>query len=227
MDATPARQPRRFAQRDWLFPQVKLEITPMFDRGIDAARWLAAARDGSKEALGRMLADCQAYLLLIAGRELDPALRAKGGASDLVQETLLEACRDFDGFQGDSEEKLLAWLRQLLLHNLADLRRRYHETDKRGAARKSALASTGSSADQLLQVSDGDSSPSALAIKREQSEALYCAIDRLPVDYQQVILWRYQEELPFEEIGRLMNRTANAVEKLWLRAIRLLRQELE
>jgi hypothetical protein len=56
-----------------------LETTPMFDRGINAARWLAAARAGSKEALGQMLADCRAYLLLIAGQELEPDLRAKAG----------------------------------------------------------------------------------------------------------------------------------------------------
>jgi hypothetical protein len=43
-----------------------LETTAMSDRGNDAARWLAAARAGSKEALGQMLADGQAYLLLIA-----------------------------------------------------------------------------------------------------------------------------------------------------------------
>ena len=53
------------------------------------------------------------------------------------------------------------------------------------------------------------------------------ALERLPADYRQVIFYRYQDELPFEEIGRRMNRTANAVEKLWLRAIERLRHELE
>jgi len=203
-----------------------LETMSMSDRGNDAARWFSAARAGSKEALGRMLADCQGYLLLIAGRELDPELRAKGGASDLVQETLLEACRDFDAFQGDTEEKLLAWLRKLLLHNLADFRRRYRGTDKRGAGGESAPAA-GSSADPLRQVSADAPSPSELTVGQEQHEDLERALDRLPADYRQVVLLRYQDKLPFEEIGRLMNRTANAVEKLWLRAIERLRQELK
>jgi RNA polymerase sigma-70 factor, ECF subfamily len=204
-----------------------LETTPMLDRGINAARWFADARAGSKEALGRMLADCQAYLLLVAGRELDPDLRAKGGASDLVQETLLEAYRDFDGFHGDTEENLLAWLRKLLLHNVGDFHRRYHGTVKRGTGRDSALASAGSSADPLLQVSANEPSPSEVSIAHEERGALERALDRLPADYRQVILWRYREELAFEDIGRLMNRTANAVEKLWLRAIERLRKELE
>ena len=90
----------------------------------DAARQLAAARAGSREALGQVLQACRGYLLLLAERELDPDLRAKGGASDLVQGTFLEAQKDFAHFQGDSEDELRAWLRQVLLHNLANFTRR-------------------------------------------------------------------------------------------------------
>ena len=49
--------------------------------------WLTAAQAGSNDALGQALEACRAYLLLVAERELDPNLRAKGGASD-VQEPL-------------------------------------------------------------------------------------------------------------------------------------------
>ena len=67
---------------------------------------LADARAGSREALGRALDACRGYLLLVAQGELAPDLRAKGGASDLVQETLLEAYRDFALFHGGSEGEL-------------------------------------------------------------------------------------------------------------------------
>jgi RNA polymerase sigma-70 factor (ECF subfamily) len=97
----------------------------------DAARWLAAARAGSKEALGEALEACRGYLLLVANRELDPDIQAKGGASDLVQETFLEAQRDFARFAGDSKEELLAWLRRMLVHNLLNFTRRYRATGKR------------------------------------------------------------------------------------------------
>src|SRR5262245_22320921 len=60
---------------------------PMADPGNDLAQQLAAARTGSPEALGAALEACRLYLLGIADRELDGELRAKGGASDLVQET--------------------------------------------------------------------------------------------------------------------------------------------
>src|SRR5436190_23322173 len=102
----------------------------------EAAQWLPAARAGSTEALGQLLEACRGYLLLIAQQELDPNLRAKGGASDLVQETFLKAQRHFGRFQGDSEVELLAWLRRLLLNNLANFARQYRDTNKRRLGRE-------------------------------------------------------------------------------------------
>ena len=93
----------------------------------DTARWLAAARAGSREALGQVLETFRSYLLLVADRELDAELRAKGGASDLVQDTFLEAQRDFDCFHGNSADELRAWLRRLLLNNVANFTRQYRQ----------------------------------------------------------------------------------------------------
>src|SRR5436190_6551829 len=110
------------------------------------AGWLPGARAGSPEALGQVLEACRGYLLVVAQRELAPDLRAKGGASDLVQETFLEAQRDFPQFHGDSEAELRAWLRRLLLNNLANFTRGYRGTGKRQVGREVALDAGDSSA---------------------------------------------------------------------------------
>src|SRR5215472_3181235 len=107
----------------------------MDESAPDGAGWLARARAGDREALGRALEVCRRYLLLIAERQLDDDLRAKGGASDLVQETFLEAQRDFARFEGTSPEELRAWLRQVLLHNVGAFTRRYRGTTKRAVGR--------------------------------------------------------------------------------------------
>ena len=87
---------------------------------------IQGARSGDVEALGRMLESCRDYLRIVAERALDPDLAAKGGASDLVQETLLGAYRDIDAFRGRSRAELLAWLRKILRNShVADLRRHY------------------------------------------------------------------------------------------------------
>ena len=59
---------------------------------------IAAARGGSASALGQLLEGCRKYLLLVANESLDSDLRPKGGASDLVQETFVQAQRIFERF---------------------------------------------------------------------------------------------------------------------------------
>jgi RNA polymerase sigma-70 factor (ECF subfamily) len=190
------------------------------------ARRLAAARAGSDEMLGQVLEACRGYLLLVAQGELGPDLRAKGGASDLVQETFLEAQRDFAQFRGATADELRAWLRQLLLHNVANFARRYRAA-KRHAGREVALDPGGSSADPAGGVAADAPTPSALVMAEEQAQALHDALGRLPEDYRRVILLRYQDRHPFEEIARRMDRSPAAVRTLWSRAVRRLRQEMD
>jgi RNA polymerase sigma-70 factor (ECF subfamily) len=191
------------------------------------AQWLPQARAGSREALGEMLEAYRAYLLLIANRELDPQLRAKGGASDLVQETFLEAQRDFGRFQGDSSSQLQAWLHEILQNNLANFVRRYRQTGKRAVERETALAADTPSAEERLAPAADTPSPSRHAMAREESDAIEQAVARLPEDYRNVVRLRYMEQRSFQEIAQLLGRSENAVRKLWLRAIERLQDELE
>lgn len=190
------------------------------------AAWLPAARDGSSAALGEALEACRVYLQAIAERELNPELRAKGGASDLVQQTFLEAQKDFGQFHGDTEEALLAWLRRMLLNNLSNFRRQYQGTAKRRANREIGL-NAGDSRQLGAELTADTLTPSRRLMEAEEDEELRRALTALPDDYQQVIRLRYQEELPFEEIARLMQRSENAVQKLWLRAVERLEKELK
>ena len=198
----------------------------MSERIPDATACLTAARAGSAEALGQALEACRGYLLLIAQQELDQDLRAKGGASDLVQETFLKAHRHFGRFHGSTEEELLAWLRRMLLNNLADFRRLYRATDKRRSAREVALQTGDSSFERGGGLAAAVPTPSKAVMSQEQTAVLQEVIDALPEDYRQVLRLR-QEEKTFEEIGSRMSRSANAARKLWARAVERLQQDWE
>jgi RNA polymerase sigma-70 factor (ECF subfamily) len=193
----------------------------------DAAHHLSAARAGSREALGEALEACRAYLLRIANEGLAHDLQAKGGASDLVQEKFLEAHRDFARFQGTTEAELRAWLRCLLLNNAANFARGYRETGKREVGREIPLERGDSSSACEPGVAANIASPSTEAMAHEQAEAIAQALERLPEDYRRVITLRNQERREFDEIGRLMERSADAARRLWSRAIERLQLELE
>ncbi|HEV8060723.1 MAG TPA: sigma-70 family RNA polymerase sigma factor [Gemmataceae bacterium] len=197
----------------------------MADPWENAVEWLPAAQAGSTEALGQVLEACRAYLLLIAQQELEPEFQAKGGASDLVQQTFLEAHRDFAQFHGTTHEALLAWMRRLLLTNLANFRRDYRR-HKRKVTREVALPGGDSSFQGTGGLPGDTPTPSVATMRNEQNEALERALQRLPEDYRLVVQLRYREERSFEEIATLMQRSQNAVRKLWARAIERLQQEL-
>lgn len=198
----------------------------MAEAAHDAAAWLPAARAGSPEALGKLLDACRGYLLVIAERELGGDLRAKGGASDVVQDTLLDAVRAFEQFRGESEEELKKWLRRLLLNNLISFARRYRAAGKRAVGREVALHGGDSSAATSDPAAAGPT-PSREAMAHETAERIEQEMDALPDDYRLVLLLRYQEERSFEDIGRLLDLTPNAARKLWLRAVTRLRKAVE
>jgi RNA polymerase sigma-70 factor (ECF subfamily) len=115
----------------------------------------------------------------------------------------------------------------LLLHNLANLARHFRETAKRQIGREVGLPVADSSGGVVDGPAASLPTPSVQAMVREKAEVVRRALQRLPEDYRQILLLRYEEGQSFEEIGRRMNRSANAARKLWARAVEKLRQELE
>jgi len=185
---------------------------------------LAAAREGTNQDVGELLEATRKYLLLIANRSLDAQLQQKVAPSDLVQETFIDAHRNFRKFSGSSEAELFAWLRQILLHKAADAGRRFRGTAKRDIREEQALDADSSQAN--LQVACHEPSPSGYAIGNERERKLLDALRQLPPDYHQVIELRSLERLPFAQVANRMGRSEDAVSKLWFRAIKQLREKL-
>jgi RNA polymerase sigma-70 factor (ECF subfamily) len=186
---------------------------------------LRAARGGAAEALIRLLEGCRPYLLLVANEELDSGLRPKVGASDLVQDSVVEARQDFAHFRGRTPADLLAWLRGILCHNLADARRRYQEAGGRQLCREESLDAGHAAALRAQLVADTPAPPE-WAAAREQEAALEAALARLPADYRRVLALRYDEGRSFAEVGAALGRSEGAAKMLWQRAVRRLRQQM-
>lgn len=189
---------------------------------------LQRARAGDSGARGRLLDLYRNYLRILARTQIDTALRVRLAPSDLVQETLLEAHRDFQQFVGSTEKELLVWLRRILVRNLADQVKR-HQARGRDWRRQESLEAlldrSSQSAEEAL--ARGISTPSAQAARREQAVLLADALADLPADYRDVIVLRNLEHLKFEEIAGRMGRSTGAVRMLWARALEKLSRAME
>ena len=195
-------------------------------KGLRAAALLKAALSGSTDAVGNVLETCRSYLVLIAQEELDHDLRAKVGASDLVQETFVAAQRNFARFEGRTPEDLLAWLRGILLKKLQDARRQY-KTDKRHVSREVPLDGMKSAARQVRERPSKMASPSRQAAASEETARMSLALSSLSPDHQKVIQLRIGSCLASrrsaaEWIARPAQRA-----RLWVRALEQLAATLE
>src|SRR5262245_37303415 len=106
------------------------------------SRLLEAVRAGDAAAQGELLCRYEPWLKLLARLQIDSQFQGKFSESDIVQQTLLEACRDVPGFRGRTEGELLAWLRQILAHVFAHEVRRYRGTQQRALDREVSLEET-------------------------------------------------------------------------------------
>jgi DNA-directed RNA polymerase specialized sigma24 family protein len=112
------------------------DVSPCDSSLIELEAWIYAARQGDREALGQALSSVRDYLLLVANKGLDPALKAKGNASDLVQETFLRAQRGMEHFRGRSASEWRHLLKRILIRNMGQERRRFAATAKRQVQRE-------------------------------------------------------------------------------------------
>lgn len=188
---------------------------------------LCDARCGDGPCLGRLLDGYRNYLAMLARCRVDPRLRGKLDASDLVQETYVEALQSFRGFHGHTEGELVVWLRQILASRLAAASRRYLGTRARDVRLEHRLAEafdrSSMAADRLVL---SQTSPSGHLARHERAVLLADALAELPEDYREVILLRHMEGLPFRDVAGQMGRSQSSVRQLWVRALAALHQLL-
>jgi RNA polymerase sigma-70 factor (ECF subfamily) len=168
------------------------------------------------------------YLRLLARVQLSPRLRAKLDASDVVQQTLLQAHANREQFRGATEAEWLAWLRSILANTLAGAARRFG-AEARDLARERALAADLEQSSSRLEamLAADQTSPSEQAVRQEEVLNLARALACLSADEQQVVELRHLKGLAVGDIAQRIGRSRTAVAGLLFRALKKLRRLLQ
>lgn len=183
-----------------------------------------AADDRSREpALDRF----RSYLCVLARMQLSPKLAAKLDASDVVQQTLLQAHRAREQFRGDSPAAMAAWLRQILARNLAHAARDFGR-EKRNVLRERSLeASLGHSSLCLERwLAADDSAPSVKVERSEQLLRLTGILEELPQAQRDAIVLHYFQQQTLAEVAERLDRSPAAVAGLLHRGLQKLREQM-
>ena len=195
----------------------------------DVSELIRKARDGDAECRDALFGICRNYLGVVAQAQIETWLRVKVDASDVVQQTMLEAHRDFERFEGASEKEWLGWLRGILKHNMADFVRCYRGTAKRQQRREIPLRDPAAStmAPGAPEPAAAGATPSQEVARMDSELRVAAALAELPEDYQQVIALRNFQRMSFAEVAQEMGRSRPAVQMLWMRALKRLQEAME
>ena len=179
---------------------------------------LEQAAAGDSLARERLLQRHRPRLREFVEAHLDPALRARLDASDVVQEAQLEVARRLPDFLRRRPMPFRLWLRKTAYERLLMLRRRHRGAARRAVGREVGLPDRSSLAlaQQLLAP---HSSPSRQADRQEQARRVQEALARLAEADREVLLMRHYEDLPYEDIGCILGIEPAAARKRAGRAL--------
>ncbi len=169
----------------------------------------------------------RSYLLLLVRARLGRMIQGKLDASDIVQQTMLEALQAIESFRGDNAATQAAWLRQILARNLANAVRDLNREKRDVHRERSIHADLDASASRLEGWLAADElSPSQQAQRYERALLLAEAIERLPDQQREAVILRHFQDCSLDTIALELNTTTAAVTGLLTRGIRNLRKAL-
>jgi len=188
---------------------------------------LEQARQGDQEALGRLLEAQREALHRLAERQLNGRVAVRVDASDIIQQTFLEAHRGFRQFAGQDARELTAWLQRILDHKVAGAIRDHALLQKRNVHRDRSMDdSHGGMASLKKELDAGLSTPSQKAIRGEEEQRLMEALSVLPDDQREAVRLRHLEGLALADIARHLGRSPAAAAGLIKRGMQGLRRQL-
>lgn len=190
---------------------------------------ISRAREGNHGRLGQLLELYRRYLRLLARLQIYGRLQGKIDASDLVQETLVQAHQDFGQFHGTTEAEFVAWLRKIMASKVANTIRRFVGTQRRDIRLERDLCADldRSSGGLERALVDSTASPSQRAERREQAVLLADALEQLPPDYREVMIRHHLHGYSLPDVAQQLGRSADSVRKLWARGLANMRNLLK
>ena len=135
----------------------------------------------------------------------------RGLAEDLVQDTMLEAVRSLERFDGRST--LHTWLCGIAKNKIRDWRKK-----RRPVLVEDLLDETDEKIDSILEQVDREPLPQWILERKETRELVGATLSSLPPDYRSALVAKYVDGQSVSEIGTALGRGEKAAESVLTRA---------
>jgi RNA polymerase sigma-70 factor (ECF subfamily) len=154
------------------------------------------------------------------GREIRPKL----DSMDVVQDAFYSALEGIGGFVYKNEGDFLRWLSTIAQNKLRDnVDKLYAEKrDIRKEVQLNKNTATNARGSVRIPCAIESTTPSVIMSRKEELDKLEKAMDKLKPEYREVIILAKIDRLSYKEIGKRLNKSADAVGHLLLRAMEAL-----
>lgn len=184
------------------------------------------ARTGDASARDQLLIKYRPYLRLLAWQRLPKFIHKRTDASDIVQQTLVDAVRGLPEFRGQTEPEFTAWMMRLLERNLL-MSVRNNTLGKRDVRLEREWGDGSGSAVMMWHslAADG-SSPMSSVFRGEAALHLAMALEKLPPEQRTAVEMRYIGQQSLQAIADEMKRSVGSVAGLIRRGVESLETHL-
>jgi RNA polymerase sigma-70 factor (ECF subfamily) len=193
------------------------------DHTADDGALLDRAGRGERPAFEELFARHRDRLGRAVALRLDRRLAARIDASDIVQDTCLEAFRRLPDYLRAPDMPLDVWLLWLARERVLMAHRKHLFADKRAVGREVAPLPADSSVAVVGSLAGGGPTPSSVAAAAESAEQLRQALGRLDDDERELILMRHFEQLGNRDAAKVLGVSEAAASKRYVRALERLR----
>ena len=150
-----------------------------------------------------------ASVLVVIEMRMNPALKQRVAPEDIWQETLLHVWRDRAKCNWKGLRSFRAWVLKVAENRIRDAVARQHALKRGGGTSELSLSAVGSGTRSGIANPFpgpvGSTTPSRIAIHREQAAAMKGALAALPVEVREVVHLRLFEQLSMAEIARRLD----------------------
>ena len=171
----------------------------------------------------------EARLCRMVAFRMDPRLRGRVDAADVVQEAFLEAAEHRADYLRLPALDLFLWLRGVVANKLLEVHRHHLGTKMRDAAREAAAARhdpDGTSVALVAQLTGGATGPGTAAARAEVQARLQVALDGMNCIDREVLALRHYEQLTNVEAAQVLGIQERAAAKRYVRALQRLKDLL-
>jgi len=198
------------------------EVTPDSAQTQDLLRQI---REGNRQAFEQLFAEHRPQLRRFIESRLDPRLRARVDASDVVQETQIEVLGRLQVFLDRQPMPFRLWLRKTAYERLLKIRRLHVEAAQRSLDRELPLPDRSSLALAQQLLAPG-STPSQHLGRREQARCVRQAMAQLSHTDREILLMRNFEGMSNQEVAQVLQLEPAAASQRFGRALLRLRKLL-